>query len=103
MSDTPRPDSSSDIPTAPPKDLYLTSDIRLVMIDMAKLTTKVDRLISDVEKLGGKVEALGNKIEAIGKQMSFFIGAFWIASAVFGVCVLALGWLFTTHTTITFH
>jgi hypothetical protein len=94
MSDT---DSSSDKPRSGSSiDLYPTSDIRFVMVEIGKLSTKADRLIADVEKLGGKVEVIGH-------QISFFKGAFWIASAVFGVCVLAIGWLFTTHAIITFH
>ena len=84
MSDTPA-DSSSDIPRAgSSRDLYPTSDIRLVMIDLGKLTAKVDRLIADVEKHG-------DKIDAMGQQMSFFKGAFWIAGLVFAACVTAVG------------
>jgi hypothetical protein len=78
------------------RDLYPTSDIRLVMIDLGKLMAKVDRLIADVEKHGAKIDAMG-------QQMSFFRGAFWVAGAVFAACVAAIGWLFTNHATITFH
>jgi hypothetical protein len=93
MSDT---DSSSDNPRAgSSRDLYPTSDIRLVMIDLGKLTTKVDRLIADVEKHGAKIDALA-------QQMSFFRGALWVAGVVFAACVAATGWLFANHVTITF-
>jgi hypothetical protein len=96
MSDTPRTDSSSDIPTGPPRDLHPVADIRFVMNEMGKLTAKVDRLIADVEKHGDKVDALR-------EQMSYFKGAFWIAGLVFAACAAAVGWLFTNHATITFH
>jgi len=50
-----RPDSP------PPPDLYPTSDIRFVMVEIGKLTSTVDHLGATVDKLGGKVDKLSHQ------------------------------------------
>lgn len=39
----------------PPRELYQTSDIRFVMVEIGKLTTSVEALVRNVEKLDRKV------------------------------------------------
>jgi len=50
------PEQLANVP--PPPDLYATSDIRFVMIELGKVSTKVDRLIQDVEGQGTKIDAV---------------------------------------------
>jgi hypothetical protein len=66
------PRQFANVPT--PQDLYATSDIRFVMLELGKLGTKVDRLISDVE-------AQSTKIDAVRHQISFVKGALWTVGA----------------------
>jgi hypothetical protein len=47
---------------SPAVDLYPTSDIRFVMIELGKLSTKVDRLISDGDKNSDKLSELSKKV-----------------------------------------
>lgn len=68
----------------PPVDLYPTSDIRFVMVELGKLSTKVDRLIDDVEKAGDKVSDLSKKIasfetaaKVIGAALAIIAAVFW--------------------------
>ncbi len=59
--------------TPPPPDLYATSDIRFVMLEIGKLTANVERLISDVKLHGGKIDDLSHKATYIKG---------WIAAAI---------------------
>lgn len=76
----------TDFPSVPPQDLYPTSDIRFVMLEIGKLTAKVDRLVDDVSKHGQKIENLNH-------QASYLRG--WIAAAVVLIGVfIAIGSFF---------
>jgi hypothetical protein len=66
-------EAPKDFPQVQPQDLYATSDIRFVMLEIGKLTTKVDRLIEDVKDQGIKISTLNS-------QATFLKG--WIAAAV---------------------
>lgn len=70
---------------ATPRDLHPTSDIRFVMVEMAKLSTLVERLISDV----GNQES---KIDGLRHQASYIKGI--LAALV--VAIGFFGWLFST-------
>jgi hypothetical protein len=68
----------------PPVDLYPTSDIRFVMVELGKLSTKVDRLIDDVKtnsektsKLSEKVEKFETTIKVGGALIVIFMGFIW--------------------------
>lgn len=57
----PPPDSPTEpesFPQTTPRDLHPTSDIRFVMIEVAKLSTQVERLIKDVGEQDGKIDGL---------------------------------------------
>lgn len=73
-------------PSVPPQDLYPTSDIRFVMVELGKVSTKLDRLIEDVEKHGGKIGAVEKTIDRVwtgaivaGVVVSASIAFFWWA------------------------
>jgi uncharacterized protein YoxC len=68
---------------SPPQDLYATSDIRFVMIELGKLSVKVDRLIQDVEGQGAK-------IDAVRHQISFVKGALWVIGGVIAIAVAVI-------------
>jgi len=70
----------SDFPQVTPPDLYATSDIRFVMLEIGKLGTKVDRLIDDVKDHGGK-------IDDIRSQASFIKGAIAASTAFITITV----------------
>ena len=65
----------TDFASAPPRDLHPTSDIRFVIIEVAKLTTQVERLIQDVEKID-------TKVEGVCHQVTFVKGALWVIAGV---------------------
>jgi hypothetical protein len=67
----------------PPQDLYQTSDIRFVMIELGKVGVKVDRLIQDVEGQGAK-------IDAVRHQISFVRGALWVFGALIAIATAAI-------------
>ena len=72
--DPPEQTTPSEYPQVTPSvDLYPTSDIRFVMLEIAKLTASVERLTADVT-------VQGNKIDALRHQAAFFKG--WITAAV---------------------
>jgi hypothetical protein len=72
------PEQLASVP--PPQDLYATSDIRFVMIELGKVGVKVDRLIQDVE-------GHGTKIDAVRHQISFVKGALWVIGALVAMLV----------------
>lgn len=49
----------------PPRDLYATSDIRMVMVELGKLGAKVDRLIDDVGKQGARIGTLETSVDRV--------------------------------------
>jgi hypothetical protein len=83
MVKTPRSGSSSEAVTTGAQDLHPTSDIRFVIHEIGKLTTKVDRLIEDVDKHG-------DKIDAVRHQVSFVKGAFWVFSGLIAIATIGL-------------
>lgn len=77
------PDQTStpqDYPQVPPRDLYPTSDIRFVMVEVGKLTANVERLIGDVS-------SQGDKLDEIKHRVSFIKGAIWASAAFFTVLI----------------
>lgn len=90
---------------SPPRDMQPTSDIRFVMIELAKLSAQVERLISDVKDLSGKVDpgqttrlvddvkGMKDKIDEVQHTVSFVKGAMWVIAGLFGL-VVALGGLY---------
>ncbi|HQS15056.1 hypothetical protein [Reyranella sp.] len=82
-------DSSTpgDRPVVPPTDLYATSDIRFVTLEVGKLTAKVDRLIEDVGKHTGKVSDLERAVDRVKT-------AGWAFSIIIGVVGVVLWALF---------
>jgi hypothetical protein len=78
-----QPTTPSEFAQVPPRDLYPTSDIRFVLVEIGKLSASVDRLIDDVS-------AQGTKVDAIRHQVSFIKGAMW-ASGILIAAVLTIG------------
>lgn len=73
-------------PQVPPRDLYPTSDIRFVILEIGKLNANVERLILDVK-------GHGEKINTVTHLVSFARG--WI---IRGACLLTVliglvGWM----------
>lgn len=62
----------------PVRDLYPVMDARFVLVEIGKLTSKVDRLISDVADLSTAVEGVQRKV-------AFVRGAFWVISGIVAV------------------
>lgn len=74
----------TDYAQVPPRDLHPTSDIRFVIVEVAKLTTLVERLIKDVE-------GQEKKIDDLRHQATFIKGGIAVAVIAVGV----VGWLLT--------
>lgn len=81
-----------DFAQTPPRNLYNTSDIRFVMLEIGKLTSSVDRLIKDVETQGGKLDKLNH-------QASFLKGGIAVTVVIVSICtwVLDQKWDNVTH------
>jgi hypothetical protein len=88
MAKSPRAGSSSEVATTGAQDLHPTSDIRFVIHEIGKLTSKVDRLIEDVGKHS-------EKIDAVRHQVTFVKGALW----VIGFIIIAAGVVVTWYVT----
>jgi len=74
MAKPPVVDSEPDDDASPrPRDLYATSDIRFVTLEIGKLTSKVDRLIEDVGKQTSKVSDLEKAVDRV-KTAAWIIG-----------------------------
>jgi hypothetical protein len=74
------PKEPEDFPQTSPRDLHPTSDIRFVMIEVAKLSTLVERLIKDVGAQEGKIDALRHQATYIKGGLAVAI----IALGLFG-------------------
>lgn len=72
------PKQFAEIP--PPRDLYATSDIRFVMMEIGKLTANVDRLISDVK-------SHGEKLDTIRHQASYIKGGMAVSVVLIGIFI----------------
>lgn len=73
-----------------PRDLYPTSDIRFVMVEIGKLSANVERLIADVNGHGTKLDDISHKI-------SFLRGAIWVAGIVITAAIAIAGWAISAH------
>lgn len=77
------PTTPGEYPQTPPvRNLYETSDIRFVTLEIGKLVTKVDRLINDVDKHGAKIEAMEKEIVAART---------WIKAGLLAITLIAAG------------
>jgi hypothetical protein len=65
-----------------PRDLYPTSDIRFVLVEIGKLSTKTDRLVEDVKSHSGKIDRLRMTIAAVGGGAAVLIFILGIAARV---------------------
>ena len=75
-------------PQVPPRDLFPTSDIRFVMIEIGKLTASVNRLVDDVRSHGGKIDDLRH-------QASFVKGAIYIGVILVGAFIAIASFVLT--------
>jgi hypothetical protein len=75
-----QPTTPGEFAQVPPRDLYPTSDIRFVMVEVGKLTANVDRLIADVN-------SQSTKVDAIRHQVSFIKGAMWAAGILVATAI----------------
>jgi hypothetical protein len=76
----PDPEVPSDFPQVAPRELYATSDIRFVMMEMGKLTANVERLIADVR-------GHGDKIDGLRHQASFIKGGIAVGIVLIGAFI----------------
>lgn len=58
----------------PPREIYPASDVRTLLIEMGKVSTKVDRLVDDVKDQDKKVDELRQKA-------AFIQGAIYVSTA----------------------
>lgn len=70
----------TDFASAPPRDLHPTSDIRFVIVEVAKLTKLTERLLSDVKDQG-------DKIDKLREQATYIKGAIATATVAIGVAI----------------
>jgi hypothetical protein len=54
-----------EVASVTPKDLYPTSDIRFVLVELGKVGTKLDRLIEDVGKQSEKLGKLETTVDRV--------------------------------------
>jgi hypothetical protein len=107
----PKGDQDSEPPrqvaSVTPQDLYPTSDIRFVLVELGKVGTKLDRLIEDVGKQGDKLGTLETTVDRVRTGaivgaviLSGAIGLFWwaIGDRISAAVRLALFPSTETHT-----
>jgi hypothetical protein len=94
---TPPPEvpDPEDFPQTTPRDLYATSDIRFVMLEIGKLMTKVEGLSSSVDKQGDKLDDIAHKV-------TFVKGALWVIGGLITVGLLILGWYLSGKLSVTY-
>ena len=90
-----QPGEPDQLPDVTPRDLYQTSDIRFVMLEIGKLMSKVDILILDVSKHG-------DRIDEVRHQVTFVKAVLWVLSGLSGLVILLLGWYFSGKLSVTF-
>jgi uncharacterized membrane protein YjjP (DUF1212 family) len=76
--------SPGDFPKANPRDLHPTTDIRFVIVEIAKLTTLIDRLLSDVSEQQ-------NKLDELRQQATYIKGGLAVGAIFIGF----FGWFFS--------
>ena len=101
-----------EFPSVTPQDLHPTSDIRFVMVEIAKLSSSVERLIDDVKVQGEKLDAVriqtssidrlvtdvksqSEKLDVVRHQITYVKGGIKVAVVVLGL-LGAIGTLFLT-------
>jgi len=72
----------------PPQDLYPTSDIRFVLVELGKIGTKLDRLIEDV---GRHSDRIGHIDRTVDRVRTGAIVAVFILSGVIALFWWAIG------------
>lgn len=72
---------------SPPVELYATSDIRFVMVELGKVGTKVDRLIEDTNKNA-------EKISDLSKTVAKFETTVKVGSACIAIVIAIIIWFF---------
>ena len=75
-----RAETPKDFPGVTPRDLYPTSDIRFVMVEVGKLSSAVERLIADVKSQGEKVDAMRHQITFVKGGLYVFAGVMAVAT-----------------------
>ena len=67
----------TEYPQTTPRDLYATSDIRFVMVEVGKLSANVERLIADIK-------SQGEKLDAVRHQASYIKGGLAVGIVLIG-------------------
>ena len=92
---------------APARDLHATSDIRFVMIEVAKYGERIERLTKDVEKLGDKfsadMEKHNGKISQLEKAVDRVKTGAYVVAAVLSVVGIVIWWAVGERITTAVH
>jgi hypothetical protein len=83
------PTTPTEYPQVTPRDLYPTSDIRFVMVEIGKLTANVDRLIEDVKSHGGKLDDIKHNV-------SFVRGAVWASAGLIAALIAVVSFFLSS-------
>ncbi len=78
-------------PQGTPRDLYPTSDIRFVMMEVAKLTERLDHLIKNQDELKAGGRETRDRLFEIEKGISFVKGAMWVLGGLFALTLVVVG------------
>lgn len=94
-------DSSSEVvpsefPSTTPRDLHPTTDIRFVIHELGKLTSKVERLIVDVD-------GHGKKIGEVKDAITFVKGAIWVVGGGAIIVSTIVGLILSGKISVAFH
>lgn len=76
-------ETPSDFPSVTPRDLYPTSDIRFVLVEIGKLSSSVERLIVDVK-------SQSDKLDVVRHQVTFVRGAMWVIGGLIALSAIAV-------------
>jgi hypothetical protein len=81
--------SEADLAQVTPRDLYPTSDIRFVLVELGKINSEIKNLVEETKKHTTKFDEVGGKIHNLEKV----IHGFYVAGAVLAVVAVGFWWL----------
>ena len=78
-------------PQGTPRELHPTSDIRFVMIEVAKLTERIEHMVKKQDELKADGRETRDRLFEIEKGVSFVKGAMYVLGGLFTLALVVIG------------
>ena len=96
MARTPKQGAPGQLPQGSPADLYQMTDIRVVMVEMGKLTERIENLTNRVGELKDDGKETRDKLDEVKLGIASFKGAMKVWAGLFALGLVLipviLGW-----------